>query len=128
MSAVQILLLLVTGLIIFQVIRKFLLIRSITHYSPSEAFQRLKNKNIVLLDVRNAGERSSQTIKGSIHIPLPQLSSRTDELKKFQNKEIVCFCATGSRSLSAALKLKRSGFIVANLKGGMLQWNSAGLR
>jgi len=88
----------------------------------------MKNKNVILLDVRNNSERSGQNIKDSVHIPLKELSSRSNELVKFQDKEIVCYCATGSRSLSAASRLKRNGFKTANLKGGMLQWNTAGLR
>ena len=88
----------------------------------------MKNKRVILLDVRNDKERNQQKINDSVHIPLPEINSRTTELKKFQDKEIVCVCATGSRSLSAASKLKRGGFTVANLKGGMLQWSAAVLR
>jgi rhodanese-related sulfurtransferase len=88
----------------------------------------MKNKSVILLDVRNEKERSEQNIKGSVNIPLQEISSRQNELNKFKDKEIVCYCATGSRSLSAASRLKRNGFKTANLKGGMLQWNTAGLR
>ena len=88
----------------------------------------MKNKSVVLLDVRNNSERVAQKIKGSVHIPLQEISSRSNELTKFQDKEIICYCSTGSRSLSAAARLKRQGFKTANLKGGMLQWSAAGLK
>ena len=78
---------------------------------------------MVLLDVRTRGERAAQHIQGSLHIPLHQLEKRIDELQKHQNKEIICYCQTGSRSLSAAIRLKKHGFTVANLKGGIAEWN-----
>ena len=111
------------------IIKKALLVRSIKHYSPVDASQKLKNgNNTVLLDVRTSLERKKESIKGSFHIPLQEINSRTSELKKFKDKEIICYCRTGSRSLSAASKLKKHGFSVANLKGGILQWNAVGLR
>ena len=125
----QILLYTIIAAVLFFIIKQALLIRSIKHYSPVEASKQLKqNSGSVLLDVRTFVERKEENIKGSLHIPLPEITSRANELMKFKNKEIICFCRTGSRSLSAAAKLKKHGFTVANLKGGMMQWNSVGLR
>jgi len=125
----QILLYVFIAVILSFIIKKALLVRSIKHYSPVDASQKLKNgNNTVLLDVRTSLERKKESIKGSFHIPLQEINSRTSELKKFKDKEIICYCRTGSRSLSAASKLKKHGFSVANLKGGILQWNAVGLR
>ena len=124
----QILLYTIVAAVLFFVIKKALLIRSIKHYSPVDASQKLrKENNAVLLDVRTFKERKRESIKGSFHIPLPEINSKAAELKKFKGKEIICYCKTGSRSLSAASKLKKHGFTVANLKGGMIQWNAVGL-
>jgi rhodanese-related sulfurtransferase len=114
---------------VFYIIRKVILIKSIKHYSPVDAFNQLRNDNNTLfLDVRTSRERKNHKINGSLHIPLPEINSRYNELIKFKGKEIICYCSTGSRSLNAAAKLKRQGFEVANLKGGISQWSSAGLR
>jgi rhodanese-related sulfurtransferase len=51
-----------------------------------------------------------------------------DELNKHKEREIICYCQTGSRSVSAAIILQKNGFNIANLRGGILGWNSAGLR
>ena len=124
----QILLYTIIAAVLFFVIKKALLIRSIKHYSPVDASQKLrKGNNAVLLDVRTSKERKRESIKGSFHIPLLEINSKAAELKKFKGKEIICYCKTGSRSLSAASKLKKHGFTVANLKGGMIQWNAVGL-
>ena len=76
-----------------------------------------------MLDVRTLKERKAQSIKKSIHIPLAEINSRVDELNKFRNHEIICYCKAGIRSLSAASKLKKNGFNTANLKGGIVQWS-----
>jgi rhodanese-related sulfurtransferase len=129
MDTGQIILYIAIAITAFFVIRKILLIISIKHYSPVDAFNKLrKGNNALFLDVRTAGERKDQKINGSLHIPLPEISSRYNELIKFKGKEIICYCRTGNRSLNAAAKLKRQGFDVANLKGGITQWSSAGLR
>ena len=44
-------------------------------------------------------------------------------LEKYKSKEIICYCASGSRSVNAGLKLKKAGFTVGNLRGGIASWN-----
>lgn len=81
----------------------------------------------VLLDVRTNAERERKSIKGSLHIPLHELGRRMEELEKHKSKEIICYCQSGSRSFSAAARLKKFGFTVANMNGGISEWNSSGL-
>ncbi|QQS36200.1 MAG: rhodanese-like domain-containing protein [Ignavibacteriales bacterium] len=129
MNTQDILLYLLIGLTLFIFLRKFLRNKKVKHYSAIDLSQVIKkNKNTLLLDVRTKAERDSQKINGSIHIPLHELKTRVEELKKYKDKEIVCYCQTGSRSVSAAIILQKSGFNIANLRGGILGWNSAGLR
>ncbi len=125
MTTEQILLYAFIALVIFYVVKKFLQIKSIKHYSAQEISDKLKkDRNVVMLDVRTEKERNRNKIKGSFHVPIFEINSSNNELKKFSGKEIVCYCETGSRSLSAAIKLKKIGFNAANLRGGMLRWNS----
>ena len=113
----------------FYIIRKLILIKSIKHYSPVDALNRYrKGGSALFLDVRSAAERRNQKISGSLHIPLHEINTRYNELLKFKEKEIICYCRSGNRSLSAAAKLKRHGFDVANLRGGISHWSSSGLR
>ncbi len=125
MNITQILLFLLGAFIVYNFVKKLMLTRSIKQYSASEANETIKkNRNAVLLDVRTPSERSAQQIKGSIHIPVNELKSRSSELKKYKDKEIICYCRTGSRSLNAASILKKQGFNSANLKGGIVSWNN----
>jgi rhodanese-related sulfurtransferase len=129
MATEQIILYAVIALIIYYVGKKVYLIKSIKQYSPVDASAKVKKeRNVVFLDVRTDKERKQSTIKGSYHIPVTNIKEREQELKKFKDAEIICFCQTGSRSLTAASKLKKMGFNASNLSGGMIRWNASGLR
>ena len=129
MDSSQIVIYSLIALVVFFIIKKFLLVKSIRHYSPADASKKVKGGlNVILLDVRSAKERKEGGIRGSFHVPVHEIISRAGELNKFKDKEIICYCKTGSRSLSAVTKLKKLGFNAANLRGGIVQWNSAGLR
>ena len=79
----------------------------------------------LVLDVREPSEYAAGHIAGSTLIPLHQLASRLSELPK--DREIICVCASGSRSGSAARRLLSNGYNVLNLSGGMGRWQRAGL-
>ena len=129
MNSGHIILYLFIALALYMLIKRIWLAKTIKHYTPTEASEKLRNsRSVLLLDVKTLKERKAQSIKKSIHIPLAEISSRVDELNKFRNQEIICYCKTGIRSLSAASKLKRNGFNSANLRGGIVQWNSEGLK
>ncbi len=124
MTTSQIILVLLVAIVAYQFIKKFMLARSIKHYSPAEASEKVKTRQSVFLDVRTPTERSGQQIKGSLHIPVNELSRRVTELNKYKDKEIIVYCRSGSRSLNAAATLKKNGFNIANLKGGLIGWNA----
>ena len=81
-------------------------------------------KNISLVDIRNPGEVEQGTITGAIHISLPSLLRRMNELEK--NAPIVVFCAGGYRSSIASSLLKLHGFSdVSDVIGGYSAWVNA---
>jgi rhodanese-related sulfurtransferase len=123
-STGQIALYIVLGLIGLLMLRRFWRARGIPQHSAAVVAGKIKDRAaIVLIDVRTAGERERQSIRGSIHIPMHELRRRADELEKHRKKELICYCASGSRSLSAAGALRKRGFDAANMKGGMAAWN-----
>ncbi|GMU97026.1 MAG: rhodanese-like domain-containing protein [Ignavibacterium album] len=129
MDSTQIFIYTLLALIVFYIARKVLLYRSVKNYSPAELAEKLKkDKNAVLLDVRTPMERKQDYIRGSFHIPLYDLTANPKELLKFKDKEIICYCRTGNRSLTAASKLSKLGYNSANLKGGIIYWKKAGLK
>lgn len=114
------------ALVVILYVRRTLRIRSIRQYRPTEVEELLRARSaVVLLDVRTASERRGRAIGGSLHIPLQSLRGRLGELEKYKGKEIVCYCQSGNRSASAALLLRKRGHTVANLRGGIAEWNFA---
>ena len=79
----------------------------------------------LVLDVRQPEEYRAGHIVGSKLIPLGELGRRIKELPS--NREIVCVCRSGNRSSTATHQLQAAGYRVANLRGGMIAWNRAGL-
>jgi rhodanese-related sulfurtransferase len=69
--------------------------------SPAELSEKLKfGKHPLILDVRQPEEFRQAHISGAKSIPLNELYKHMKELSK--GREIVCVCASGSRSRSAA--------------------------
>jgi rhodanese-related sulfurtransferase len=84
----------------------------------------------IILDVREPDEYTGELghIRGSISIPLKDLTSRAEELDKYKDDHIIVVCRAGVRSTTAAAILTGLGFEqVSNLKGGMLDWNKSKL-
>ena len=123
MTTSQLLLYGVLVLLILIYLRRFFLTRSVTRYSPAQLADRMKEGNMVLLDVRTNGEFQSGHIKGALHIPVMELTARVAEIKKQGDREIVCYCQSGSRSLMAAARLTKLGFRSSHLEGGIAEWN-----
>ena len=93
-------------------------------FSPGVLAERLVAPDPPLvLDVRNAGERETGAIDGSLHIPLNQLARRVDEIPR--DRPLVVHCAGGYRSSTAASLLQRAGIDVSELAGGIAAWESA---
>ncbi len=99
---------------------------AINQVKPGEVHGMLaKTPRPFVLDVRTPGEYKQGHIIGAELIPLDELSARVGRIPK--GREIICVCASGSRSSAAARKLTAAGYPVSNMKGGMAGWLRAGL-
>jgi len=107
------------GLVIYRTIR----LRSVRRLSPAEADGLVRSGVAVFLDVRTDAEAKSEHIKGALHIPLHELRRRGEELRRHAGKEIICYCQSGNRSVTAALILRKLGLKAASLNGGIGDWN-----
>lgn len=83
------------------------------------AFEKVEAGNAVLLDVRELHERKVNYIKGSEHIPVSKVKPKINQLKKFIDKDIIVYCASGIRSKMITALLISNGFKAYNLKGGI---------
>ena len=82
-------------------------------------FADLVKNGAQIIDVRTTGEYSGGHIKGSINIPLDQLSKNLNKLKNKELPIITC-CASGMRSSSAKGILKANGYQEVHNGGGWM--------
>ena len=81
------------------------------------------NKEVLILDVRNKDEFDKGHIPGAVLIPASVLPARINELKKYENKPILVYCASGGRSPGAVQTLVKNNFTeIYHLTRGISSW------
>ncbi|MEZ4858361.1 MAG: rhodanese-like domain-containing protein [Flavobacteriaceae bacterium] len=81
--------------------------------NKNKKIEDFKSRGAIILDVRTKGEYQGGAIPGSKNIPLQQVASKMNEIKKW-NKPVITCCASGMRSGSAAAILRSNGVEVMN--------------
>ena len=89
--------------------------------------ERLKEGDVLVLDVRPFEEYRSGHIPEALSIPLPELKQRVDEIPK--NMEIVAYCRGPYCILAveAITFLRKTGIKAIRMKDGFPEWKNAGL-
>ncbi len=104
----------------------FIIGKNVATISSRALYVKLSNGNKpFLVDVREPVEYRYAHVPGAKLIPLGKLSNRLDEIPK--DREVVCICATGHRSVPAARILNKSGYSASSMKNGMIAWEMAKL-
>lgn len=81
--------------------------------------------DILLLDIRSAGELLHGMLPNADHLPMHLIPVRMNELPT--DKDVVLYCHSGARSYHACAYLGQQGFDNAiNLRGGILDWARSG--
>jgi hydroxyacylglutathione hydrolase len=84
-----------------------------------------RDRDLMVLDVRQPAEWSKGHIPGACHISGGELPDRVTEIDR--EKRVAVICGSGYRSSVSASLLKRRGHErVYNVLGGMTGWKSAG--
>lgn len=84
---------------------------------PADA-ARLVRDGATLLDVRMPEEHAQRAIDGSVNVPLYRLREDIGDVLA-PGARVVVYCNTGERSAAAAFVLKRLGYEVSALHGGL---------
>ena len=95
----------------------FYLFTKVASISTIELEQKLK-ENIQLIDVRTPGEFRKGHIKNAKNVPLNEIGQFTPII----DETVYVICHSGARSKLAAKKLKKKGYDVINIQGGMHAW------
>jgi len=87
--------------------------------------QKLIEDGAQLIDVRSEHEWEAGHIPGALHLPLPELAQRTEEIDK--ERPVVLYCRGGTRSTMATDALGEAGYDAAKLEEGIVGWAGAEL-
>jgi len=97
-------------------------IKKLFGLGPQIDFAGMYKNGAQIIDVRTPGEYASGHIKGSINIPLQNLTAGLNKIKK--DKPVITCCASGMRSASAKGILKSNGYTEVYNGGGWTSLNS----
>ena len=112
-------------------------LKEIKTITPEEALKKTNNNECNLIDIRDLNELQNEgKIEKSIHIPRGLLEFSIHPESPFMknnnldpSKEIVLFCAAGSRSALAGKTLKDMGFEkVSHVDGGFYLMKTKGFK
>ena|SRR5258705_8549078 len=84
---------------------------------------RLREGDVVLIDVRQEAEFEDFHVAGAQLIPLDQLVERAEEIPTDRKAYVICL--TGSRSGRAVEFLNAQGYDTVNVVGGCKAWLEA---
>jgi phage shock protein E len=102
--------------------------KKITEISPTEAAEKSKSGEAVIVDVREKGEWDEGHIPGAIHMSRGTMELDVEEQVPDTNAMIICHCGGGGRSALAAENLQKMGYKnVRSMAGGFKAWKAAGL-
>lgn len=105
------------------------LFKSTPSASPAAVAARLRSGDAVLVDVREPNEWSRGVVESAVLLPLSDLTRQRVHWSPFlaqtAGRELLLYCASGTRSGIAARLLAGEGFRVANA-GGLSDWSAAG--
>lgn len=94
------------------------LIKNLFGIGPKADFKELVQSGAQIIDVRTKQEFQGGHIKGSVNIPLQNLSNNLSKIKK--DKPVITCCASGMRSASAKSILASKGFNEVYNGGGWM--------
>ena len=99
----------------------FMYLRFAAPRIPGEDAREKVRQGALLLDVRSVEEFQAEHLDGALNIPVRELTDRITDLGR-TDREIVVYCASGTRSAIAKQMLEREGFERVHDLGGMSRW------
>jgi phage shock protein E len=95
-------------------------IKQLFGLGPKIDFRELVKNGAQIIDVRTPGEFKGGHIKGAVNIPLQNISSQMNRIRK--DKPVITCCASGMRSSSAKSILISNGYSDVYNGGGWVSF------
>ena len=102
--------------------------KKITEISPTDAEQKAKSGDAVIVDVRDKDEFDENHIPDALNLSRGTIEFEVEEKFPDRNATIICHCGGGGRSALAAESLQKMGYKnVRSMAGGFRAWKASGL-
>jgi rhodanese-related sulfurtransferase len=103
--------------------------RSVAQASiSSQDLIRLMNQGALVLDIRKQDEYALGHVNGAKHLSSDQILTAGEQFKRFKEKPVIVYCASGSLAAAAVRQLNEQGFTKAfTLRGGFAGWRAENL-
>lgn len=95
--------------------------------SAHELTRMLNADQAVLLDVRERKDFDAGHVTGAVHMPHQKVAGSVDQLEKYRDKTIVVADKMGQHAGAVGKLLRKQGFDVHRLSGGMAEWSNQNL-
>jgi len=97
-------------------------VQSLAALSAMQAV-RLMNQGALIIDLRGKDAFDSGHIGDARNVPVAELESQAETLKKWRDKTVITYCDSGISGAGAVRTLTKLGFTkVFNLEGGLNAW------
>jgi rhodanese-related sulfurtransferase len=84
---------------------------------------RLMNQGALVIDLRAKQAYDAGHIGDARNVPVAELESQAESLKKWRDKSVITYCDSGTSGANGARVLMKLGFTkVFNLQGGLNAW------
>ena len=87
---------------------------------PARVSELIETRNAQLIDVRRLYEWEAGRIEGARHIEINDLTGEAESIA--QDRPVIFYCRSGSRSGLAAAAFRQAGWDAYNLEGGLRAW------
>jgi rhodanese-related sulfurtransferase len=98
-----------------------------SNIGPAEVIAKINRQGATVIDVRDKKAFNKGHIAGARNIPLNGLGNKMSDLEKFRDKPLVLVCESGQHAGFAGRNLRKAGFDVYRLRGGMGTWRAENL-
>ncbi|WP_319024668.1 rhodanese-like domain-containing protein [Microbulbifer hainanensis] len=102
-------------------------VRAGTPASIHEVTRLINTEDARILDVRDRSEYSAGHIVDSVHIPHGEVADRIGELAPLKGKTVIVADKMGQHAGAVGRLLKKQGYQVRRLQGGMAEWANQNL-
>jgi len=87
----------------------------------------VNSEDAVVVDLREKKERKTGYIVDSVTVPFSMFDRKVSELEVHKEKPLILVDKMGQHTGSVGVKMKKMGFNIYRLDGGMLEWKNANL-